>query len=142
MSVSLRRFLVLPVLIVAILIGAAMMANPASAQRGSYTLPGGVFQRIGADLVVTSTSQGYSQYGGYYTDAVVVNQGNTSAGAFYVGNNGSYLPVSGLNVGASTVVRFYRGSYCETGGTVMADAFNQIYELSEGNNSRAWSIIC
>jgi hypothetical protein len=142
MSVSLRRFVVLPVLIVAILIGAAMMANPASAQRGFYIPPGGVLQRVGADLVVTSTSQGYSQYGGHYTDAVVVNQGNTSAGAFYVGNNGSYLPVSGLNVGASTIVRFYRGSYCETGGTVMADAFNQIYELSEGNNSRAWSIIC
>lgn len=141
MSASLRRFVVLPALVVAILIGVAVAASPAEAARFRY-IPPGVLQQVAPDLVVSATYQGYSQYGGYYTDAVVVNQGNTSAGAFYVGNNGSYLPVSGLNSGASVTVRFYRGSYCETGGAVMADAFNQVYELNEGNNSRAWSIIC
>jgi len=142
MFASLRRFVVLPALVFAIVLGIGA-ANSAEAFRGQYNPPiGGVLQRVGPDLIVSATYQGYSQYGGYYTDAVIVNQGNDNAGAFYVGNNGSYLPVSGLNAGASTVVRFYRGSYCETGGTVMADAFNQLYELAEGNNSRTWSIIC
>ena len=123
-SASDRRIVVIPALIFAILIGAAATAMPAEARWDRFVPPVGVYEQVAADLVVTSTYQGYSRYGGYYIDAVVVNQGNTAAGAFYVGNNGSYLPVSSLNSGASVVVRFYRGSYCETGGTVMADAFN------------------
>lgn len=137
-----RRLIVIPALIVALFVGFVAMSDGADAAERYYRPPGGVYEQVAADLVVSSTYQGYSRYGGHYTDAVVVNQGNTAAGSFYVSNNGSYLPVSGLNAGASTVVRFYRGSYCETGGTVMADAFNQVYERFEGNNSRSWSIIC
>jgi hypothetical protein len=140
---SIRRIVARPVLVAAFVLGALLVSVPAaSAGNLTYRPPVGVFQRVGADLVVSSTNQGYDSFGGYYTDAVIYNQGNTAAGAFYVGNNGSYIPVSGLNVGASTVVRFYRTGNCETSGVVMADAFNQVYELSEGNNSRAWSIIC
>lgn len=143
MALSFRRLIIMPAVLLALLIGFVLTSSGADASPRYYNPPGGgVYEQVAADLVVTSTSQGYSRYGGYYTDAVVVNQGNAAAGSFYVGNNGSYLPVSGLNAGASTVVRFYRGSYCETGGTVMADAFNQVYERYEGNNSRSWSIIC
>jgi hypothetical protein len=141
---SIRLIVARPVVIVAVVLGALLVSVPvASAGSFTYRPPvGGVLQRVGADLVVSSTTQGYDSVGGYYTDAVIYNQGNTAAGSFYVGNNGSYIPVYGLNAGASTVVRFYRNGYCETSGVVMADAFNQVYELSEGNNSRAWSIIC
>ena len=141
---SMRRAVARPVLVIAFVLAAVRISVPAASAAGVIYRPpgGGVFQQVAADLVVSSTNQGYDGYGGYFTDAVIRNQGNTAAGAFYVGNSGSYIPLSGLNAGASTVVRFYRSSNCETGGTVMADAFNQVYELNEGNNSRAWSIIC
>jgi hypothetical protein len=136
-----RRLLVVPILALTFALGVAAIA-PAVADAGYVYRPprGGVLEQVAPDLVVTSTSLGYDY--GYYTDAVVSNQGNTAAGGFYVSNNGSYIWVSGLNAGQSVVVRFYRGSACESGGTVTADAFNQVYELSEGNNSRSWSIIC
>jgi hypothetical protein len=142
---SFRRRISRTVVIVALVV-AALTVSVSAASAGNrvvYRPPVvGVFQLTGADLVVSSTSQGYDQYGGYYTDAVISNQGNQPAGSFYVSNGGAYLPVAGLSVGASTLVRFYRAGYCETGGTVMADAFNQVYEVNEGNNSQAWSIIC
>jgi hypothetical protein len=136
-----RRLIVVPALALALALGVAAIA-PGAVDAGFVYRPpgGGVYQQVAADLVVTSTSQGYDH--GYFTDAVIYNQGNTAAGGFYVSNNGSYIWVSGLNVGQSAVVRFYRGNYCESSGTVMADAFNQVYELNEGNNSRYWYIIC
>ena len=107
---SIRCIAARPVLVAAFVLGALLVSVPAaSAGNLTYRPPvGGVLQRVGADLVVSSTNQGYDSFGGYFTDAVIYNQGNTAAGSFYVGNNGSYIPVYGLNVGASTVVRFYR----------------------------------
>jgi len=103
---------------------------------------GGVIKLAGPDLVVSSINQGYSSYYGWYTDATISNQGSGDAGSFFVQNGATYYPVSSLGVGASVTVRFYRGSQCEAGGTVTADATNQVWELNEGNNSRPWSIIC
>lgn len=103
---------------------------------------GAVLEEVAPDLVVTSLQHGWSMRGGHYTQVVVMNQGNTAAGDFYVSNSGNNQWVAGLNAGASVSMRFYRGSNCETGSTVVADSFNQVYELNEGNNQWSWSIVC
>jgi hypothetical protein len=140
----LRRSLVVPILVVALVLAIALSATSALATNGGgmYQPPGGgVIKQVVPDLVVSSISHGYGR-GGWYLDAVIRNQGDDHAGEFYVSMNGVYLYVPSLNAGASTLVRFHRGNVCEGRGTVMADAFNQVYELSEGNNSRDWVLIC
>ncbi len=141
---SLRRFVVLPALVVALMVGIASMAAPgASALERNYVAPGGgVYEQVGADLVISNVSESYSRYGGWYTAVTVRNQGNGAAAASYVGFNNSYQSLSALNVGSSATVYFFRGSYCEVSGTLKADAFNQVYELNESNNSRLWTLIC
>jgi hypothetical protein len=119
-----------------------MSASRADAQEFRYPIGDWpVLQQVGADLVITNVSEGYSR-AGWFTSITVRNDGNTSAGEFHVGFNNSYAYVPGLNVGASSTVRIYRGRYCEISGTIMADAFNEVYELREGNNSMNWVVIC
>lgn len=144
MARSIRRRILRPLVVASLMLVALAALSPAvSAFPGGHVAPRPVvIQQVAPDLVVVSVQQGWSPYGGYYSDAVVRNQGNDNAGMFYVSNQGAFLPVYGLNAGASATVRFYRSSNCETGGTVVADAFGQVWESNEYNNSRAWSIIC
>ncbi|HEX5165835.1 MAG TPA: CARDB domain-containing protein [Thermomicrobiales bacterium] len=143
MSVSLRRFVVLPALALALMIAAVgMSASRADAQEIRYPIGDWpVLELTGSDLVISNVSEGYSR-AGWFTSITVRNDGNVSAGEFHVGFNNSYAYVPGLNVGASSTVRIYRGRSCEASGTIMADAFNEVYERNEGNNSRNWVVIC
>jgi hypothetical protein len=143
MSVSLRRFVVLPALVLA-LMAAAFGMSASRAEAFEYRYPIGdwpVFEQVGADLVVSNAYEGYSR-AGWYTAITVRNDGNGAASEFHVGFNNSYAYVAGLDVGASRTVRIYRGGYCEVSGTIMADAFNEAYELNESNNSMNWVVIC
>lgn len=143
MSASLRRFVVLPALVLALMAGVFGMTASQAQARDFRIPPGGlpVFEQVGADLVVSNAYEGYNR-AGWYTVATVRNQGNGASSAFHVGFNNSYVYVSGLDVGASATVRFYRGGYCEVGGTIMADVFNEAYELNESNNAMQWIVIC
>jgi hypothetical protein len=144
-SVSLRRFVVLPALALTLMIAAfGMSASRADAQEFRYPIgdwPVFELEQVGSDLVISNVSEGYSR-AGWFTSITVRNDGNAAASEFHVGFNNSYAYVPGLNVGASSTVRIYRGRYCETSGTIMADAFNEAYELNEGNNSMNWVVIC
>ena len=146
MGVLLRRSVRPFALSAVLLLSFAFIAPAASAGwHDEIAWPGDgdvVLQEVAPDLVVTSVQQGYSPRAGHYTQVVVMNQGNSHAGEFVVSNSGASQWVSSLNTGASVSMRFYRGGWCEARGTVMADAFNQVYELSEGNNSADWYIIC
>jgi hypothetical protein len=106
------------------------------------TVPiGGVFQQVGADLVVANASEGYNR-AGRYTSVTVRNDGNAASTESHVGYAGMYAYVPALNVGQSHTVRLYRGQYCEISGTIVADAFNEAYELNESNNSMPWTVLC
>lgn len=142
MSASLRRFVVLPALVLALMAGVFGM-TASHAQAFDYHVPPGdwpVFEQVGSDLVIYGVYDGYSR-AGWYTAVTIRNQGNGDASGFHVGFNGASAYVAGLDVGAMTTVRFYRG-YCETSGTIMVDAFNEAYELNESNNSMRWVTIC
>ena len=143
MSASLRRFVVLPALVLALMAGVFGM-SASQAQAHDFRYPIGdwpVFELLGADLVVTNASEGYSR-AGRFTTVTVYNQGNYAAGPFHVGFGNAYAYVPGLEVGASTTVRLYRGTHCEISGTIMADVFNEAYETNESNNGMQWVVIC
>lgn len=146
MSVSLRRFVVLPALALALMIAAFGMSASRADAHEFPTYPSGdwpVFEleQVGSDLVIANVYDGYSR-AGWYTAITVRNDGNGAASEFHVGFNNSYAYLPGLDVGASSTVRIYRGHDCTVSGTVMADAFNETYELNESNNSMYWLVIC
>jgi hypothetical protein len=142
MSASLRRFVILPALVFA-LVGAMFVSSSSNALAWEWYNPpiGGVLQRVGADLVVANASEGYSR-AGRFTSVTVRNDGNAASTESHVGFAGMYAYVPALNVGQSHTVRLYRGSYCEISGTIMADAFNEAYEHNESNNGMQWIVIC
>lgn len=99
------------------------------------------------DLAVSDIDYGYAgPYLGYYIDARITNQSNNDIyDTFYVRDDSSWnktVKVShGMPGGSSVTVRFYRHT-CESRGTVKADAFRQIREFSEHNNSKFWLLVC
>jgi hypothetical protein len=104
------------------------------------------------DLVVeTGGWLGYPDTGyagpylGYYNKVRIRNQSNHDIfGSFYVRDDSSWnktVKVNGLAAGSHADVYFYRYT-CETRGTVKVDAFNQIPESNENNNSRWWLTVC
>lgn len=143
MSVSLRRFVVFPALVLALMAGVFGITG-ANAQTRDYHYPIGdwpVFEQVGADLVITDAYEGYSR-AGRYTVVTVRNDGSAHAGEFHVQYNDANAYVAGLDVGASATVRLYRGFWCESGGSIVADAYNEVYELNESNNTMPWIVIC
>ena len=143
MSVSLRRFVILPALVLALMAGVFGL-SASQAQAFEYRIPPGgwpVLEQVGADLVITNAYEGYSR-AGRYTVVTVRNDGNAAAGEFHVQYNDANAYVAGLNVGASATVRLYRGFWCESGGNIIADAYNEVYELNESNNGMQWVVIC
>lgn len=142
MSASLRRFVVLPALVVALLVGVAAMSAPRALAFDYHVTPVvGVYEEKGPDLVIANVYEGYDPYYGWYTAVTVHNQGNRWSDAFHVNFGSSYKPVAGMNAGSSRVAYFFRRS-CEVRGTLLADAFGGIVELNEGNNTRDWAVIC
>jgi hypothetical protein len=99
------------------------------------------------DLIVESVSHGYAgPYLGYYTDAKIRNQTNHDIyDTFYVRDDSSWNKTvrvtGGLPGGSHVTVRFYRYN-CESSGIIHADAFRQIPESYENNNSRFWVLVC
>ena len=96
------------------------------------------------DLIVEDVSFGYG-YLGWHQDVRIRNQSNVAIfDSFYVRDDSSWnktVKVNGLSAGSHITVRFYRYS-CEGTGTVYADAFRQIPEYNEYNNSKFWAMVC
>ncbi|CAN5516672.1 hypothetical protein BH23CHL2_BH23CHL2_05560 [soil metagenome] len=96
------------------------------------------------DLIVEDVSFGYG-YLGWHQDVRIRNQSNVDVfSSFYVRDDSSWnktVRVSGLAAGSHITVRFYRYS-CEGTGTVHVDAFRQIPESKEHNNSKFWAMVC
>ena len=142
MSTSLRRFVVLPALVVALLVGVAAMSAPRALAFDYHVPPsGGVYVERNPDLVIANVSEGYDHFYGWYTAVTVHNQGNSSTDAFHVSFGSTYKPMAGLSAGSSRVVSFYRRS-CEASGLLMVDAFGDVTELNEDNNTQKWVVIC
>ncbi len=142
MSASLRRFVVLPALVVALLVGVAAMSAPRALALEPHITPGGgVYEEKGPDLVIAHVHEGYDRYYGWYSEVTVHNQGNRWSDGFHVQFGDTYKPMAGLGAGSSRAVYFYRRS-CDVSGTMLVDAFGDVIELNEGNNSREWSVGC
>ena len=102
------------------------------------------------DLTITSLTSAQSSYetgASMSFTAVVKNQGNAAASAFYVilegGSENKYAYVSSLAAGSSTTVSFSLTAP-DTAQTLTltatADEFDQVEESNENNNSRSISV--
>lgn len=102
------------------------------------------------DLTITSLTSAQSSYetgASMRFTAVVKNQGNAAASAFYVilegGSENKYAYVSSLAAGSSTTVSFSLTAP-DTAQTLTltatADEFDQVEESNENNNSRSISV--
>ena len=99
------------------------------------------------DLIVERVTFGNAgPYLGDYVEATIRNQSNHDVfDGFYVRDDASWnktVRVNGLAAGSFVRVRFYYDDTCEGSSTIYADAFRQIQESNESNNSRFWVLVC
>jgi len=122
-------------------LGLALSAGPAAAAVAPPIGPGGVVAPVAADLVVSAARVDWNRSVGWHLVMTVKNQGTAAAGPFYTSFNGAVAYLPGLAAGASATTQVPTPG-CEMSGTITADAFNQVYELREGNNTKALIQIC